>query len=47
MSNHATTHPIDSKKPTTKQELIAANVKLLSSSWRPESPTPSPTTSPP
>lgn len=32
MSNNATTNnatPIDSKKPSTKQELIAANIKLL------------------
>jgi hypothetical protein len=32
MSNAATTSnptPIDSKKPSTKQELIAANIKLL------------------
>ena len=29
MSSTATTTPIDSKKPSTKQELIAANIKLL------------------
>jgi hypothetical protein len=28
MSSNAT-KPIDSKKPTTKQEIIAANIKLL------------------
>ncbi len=29
MNSNANNTPIDSKKPTTKQELIAANIKLL------------------
>jgi hypothetical protein len=51
MSSAATTTnsptPIDSKKPQTKQELIAANVKLLIEQLEAGHSDASPTTSPP
>ncbi len=45
MSSAATT--LDSKKPTTKQELIAANIKLLIEQLEADTPKPLPTTSRP